>query len=83
MAQYLSKYLFEKYEGEPIFAASDYGLPVNTSMNPESVVSMADDANINLTRLRIIYIFIRDAFGKHAILPEEAVHNLETEYMEA
>ena len=34
MAQYLSKYLFEKYEDEAIFAASWCGLPVSTSMKP-------------------------------------------------
>ena len=27
--------------------------------------------------------YIRDAFGKYAILPEEAVHDLVTRYMEA
>ena len=43
---------------------------------------MVDDANITLTRLRIIYNYIRDAFGKRAILPEEAVYNLVTGYME-
>ena len=43
---------------------------------------MVDDANITLTILRIICNYIRDAFGKRAILPEEAVHNLGTGYME-
>ena len=33
VAQYLSKYLSEKYEYEAIFAASQSGLPVSTSMN--------------------------------------------------
>ena len=44
---------------------------------------MVDDYYINLTSLRIICNYIRDAFGKSAILPEEAVHNLGTGYMEA
>ena len=43
---------------------------------------MFDDANIKLTSLRIICNYIRGAFGKRAILPEEAVHNLRTGYME-
>ena len=42
---------------------------------------MVDDSNINLTSLRIICNYIRDTFGKSAILPEEAVHNLGTGYM--
>ena len=49
MAQYLSKYLFEKYEDEEMFAASQFGLPVSTPMKPESVAVMVDDANITLT----------------------------------
>ena len=44
---------------------------------------MVDDANINLTSLIIICNYIRYAFGKRDILPEEAVHNLGTGYMEA
>ena len=44
MAKYLSKYLFEKYEDEAIFAAYQCGLPVRISMKPESVVTMVDDA---------------------------------------
>ena len=75
-AQYLSKYLFEKYEDEAVFAASQCVLPLSTSMNTESVAEMVDDANIMLTSLRIICNYIRDAFGKRAILPEESVHNL-------
>ena len=59
MAQYLSDYLFDKYEYEAIFVASWCGLPVRTSMNPESFSDMVDDANINLTRLRIICNYIR------------------------
>ena len=35
MAQYLSKYLFEKYEDEANFAASQCGFPVSTYMKPE------------------------------------------------
>ena len=54
MAQYLSKYFFEKYEVEAIFSTSQCGLPVRTSMNPESVDYMFDDSNITLTSLRII-----------------------------
>ena len=49
MAQYLSKYLFDKYEDEELFAASQYRLPVSTSMNPESVNAMIDDSNKFLT----------------------------------
>ena len=52
-------------------------------MNPESVSAMVDDNNITLTSLRIIFNYIRDAFGKCAIFPEEAVHNLGTGYTEA
>ena len=44
---------------------------------------MVDDANVTLTNLRIICNYIRDAFGKRAILSEEEVHNLGTGYMEA
>ena len=33
--KYLSKHFFEKYEDEVIFAASQFGLPVSTSMKPE------------------------------------------------
>ena len=83
MAQYLSKYLFEKYEYEAIFAVYQCGLPVRTSMKPKSFAAMVDDANILLIILRIIWNYIRDAFGKRAILPEKAVHNLGTGYMEA
>ena len=53
------------------FAASQCGLPVITSINPESVAAMVDDDNIMLTSFRIICNYIRDAFGKRAILPEE------------
>ena len=70
MAQYLSKYLFDKYEDEAIFVASKCGLPVRTSMKPESVADMVDDANIKMTSLRIIRKYIIYAFGKRAILPE-------------
>ena len=83
MAQYLSKYLFEKYEDESIFAAARCWLPVSAPMNLESVSDMVDDANITLTSLRIICNYIRDAFWKRVILPEETVHNLGTRYMEA
>ena len=79
--QHLSKNLFDKYEDESIFAASQCGLLVSTSMNPESVAAMVDDANINLTKFRIICNYIRDAFGKSDILTEEAVKNLGTGYM--
>ena len=82
MAQYLSKYLFEKYEDEAIFASSKCVLPGITSMNPESVADVVDDANIMLTSLIIICNYIRDTFGKRAILPESA-HNLGTGYIEA
>ena len=44
---------------------------------------MVDYANITLTSLRIICNYIRYVFGKSAILPEEAVHNLGTGYIEA
>ena len=69
MEQYLSKYLFEKY--------------VSTPMKPESVSSMVDYTNITVTMLRIICNYIRDVFGKCAILLEEALHNLGTGYMDA
>ena len=82
MVQYLSKF-FEKDEDEAIFSASKCGLPVSTSMNPESFADMVDDANITLTSLIIMCNYIRDAFWKRAILPKEAVHNLGTGYMEA
>ena len=52
-------------------------------MNPESVYAMVDDAKIMLTILRIICNYIRDSFWKRAILPEEAVHNLETGCIES
>ena len=52
-------------------------------MKPESVFPMVDDANIMLTSLRIICNYKRDAFGKRAIFPEEAVHNLGTGYMDS
>ena len=44
---------------------------------------MVDDANITLTSQRIICNSIREVFGKYDILPEGAVHNLGTGYMEA
>ena len=44
---------------------------------------MVDDSNIMLTSLIIICNYIRYAIGNCAILPEEAVHNLVTGYMEA
>ena len=43
---------------------------------------MVDDANIILTSLIMIWNYIRDAFGKRAILPEKSVHNLGTGYTE-
>ena len=64
------------------FDASQCGLPISTSTKPESVSAMVDDDNITLTSLRIICNHIRDAFLKCAVLPEEAVHNLGTGYME-
>ena len=59
MAQYLSKYLLEKYEDEAVFPASLCGLPVSTSTKTESVVSMVDDENITLTSLIIICNYIK------------------------
>ena len=59
MAQYLSKYLFEKYEYETIFAASRCGLSTSTSMDPEPVAAVFDDSNINLTILKIIFNYIK------------------------
>ena len=61
-----------------MFAASQCGLPVSTSMKPESVSDEVDYVNITLTSLRIIYNYITDAFVKCDILPKEAVYNLET-----
>ena len=83
MAQYLSKYLFEEYEDEAIFSNSQCGLPISTSMKPESVAAMVDYSNLTLTSLIIICNYIRDEFWKRAILPEESVDNLGTGYMEA
>ena len=83
MAQYLSNYLFDVYEDEAIFSASRFGFPVSTSMKLESVASMVDYFNIIPTILKIICYYIKDTFGKLAILPEEAVQNLGTRYMEA
>ena len=34
ISQYLSKYLFKKYEDEAIFPSSQCGFPVSTSMKP-------------------------------------------------
>ena len=82
MAQYLSNYLFEKCEDEAFCFASKCGLPVSTFMNSESVASMVNDYNITITSLIIICNYIRDAFGKRAILPKEVVQNLGTGYME-
>ena len=59
-------------------SASQCGLPIGTPMNPESVAAMVNDTNITITRLIIICNYLRDAFGKRAILLEEAVHNLGT-----
>ena len=83
MAQNLLKYLFDKYEDEAFFSASQCGLPISNSMKPEYIYSIVDDYNITLTGLRIICNYMRDAFGMQYILPEEAVHNLRTEYMES
>ena len=83
MLQYLSKNLLENYDIEAFFAASKCGLPFITSMNPESVAAMVDDANITLTSLRIMFNYIIDVFGKRAIFREEAVQNLVPGYMEA
>ena len=44
---------------------------------------MVADVNLNPTILRIICNYIRYSFGKHAILPEYAVHNLVTGFMDA
>ena len=43
---------------------------------------MVDDDDRMLTSLSIICNYIRDALWKRDILPEEAVHNLGTGYME-
>ena len=59
-----------KYEYEAILTAFWCGLPVSTSMKPESAADMVDDANINLTGLKIIFNYIIDAFDKRAILSE-------------
>ena len=83
MAQYLSKYLFEKYEDEAFFDAYQCGLPVITSINPYSFAAMVDDSNITLTRLIIIYNYIIYAFGKRGVLPEKTVHNLGIGYIES
>ena len=64
MTQYLSKYLFEKSEDEAIFSASQCVLPVRTSMKPESVSDIVDDANITPTILKIICNYIIYVFWK-------------------
>ena len=51
-------------------------------MNPELVSYMVDAVNIVLTSLIIICNYIREAFGKYAILPLDAVRNVGTVYME-
>ena len=66
-----------------MFSTSQCRLPINTYTNIESVSDMVDDTNITMTRLRMIFNYIRDSFGRRVILPEEAVHNLVTENMEA
>ena len=76
MSQYLSKYLFNKYEYEAIFATSQYGLSVRIFMNPELVSDVVDDSKTTMTILRIICNYIIDTFGKCSILPEEAMHNI-------
>ena len=81
IAQYLSKYLFEKYEDEEIFIVPQCALPVSTSMKPESVFEMVGGAKIMLTSLRIICNYTRYEFGKSAILCKESVHNLGTGFM--
>ena len=65
------------------FDASQCGLPVSTFVKPYSFDDMVYDFNIMLTIWIIICNYIRDAFGKRAILPEEEVQNLGTGYMEA
>ena len=67
MAQYLSKYLFEIYEYEAIFVASQCGLPIITSMKPYSDAVMVEYVNITLNILIILCNYIRDEFGKRAI----------------
>ena len=44
---------------------------------------MVDDSNIINTSVIIICNYIRGTFGHRDILPQEAVHNLGTGYMEA
>ena len=44
---------------------------------------MVDDANITLIIWINIYNYIRYAFGKRDILPEEAVHNLGRCYIQS
>ena len=70
MAQYLSKYLFKKYEDEAIFVASQCELPIINSTKIKTIASMVDDANITLTRSIIICNNIRNSFGKRDILPK-------------
>ena len=83
IAQYLSKYFFEKYEDEEIFIVPQCALPVSTSMKPESVFEMVGGAKIMLTSLRIICNYTRYAFGKRNTLLEKEVHKLVTRFIEA
>ena len=58
-------------------------MPVSNSMKPKSVDAKVDNSNITTTSLIIICNYIRDAFGKRAILHDEEVQNLGTGYIES
>ena len=66
-AQYLSKYLLEKCDYVAVFAASQCGLSVSTSMKPESVAVTFEDYNKMLTILIIICYYIKYELGKSDI----------------
>ena len=59
--------MFEKYEYEAFVAAFQCELSDGTSMKPESVAILVNDANIMLTSLIIICNYIRDSFDKRDI----------------
>ena len=52
-------------------------------MKTESVAAIVGDDNTIMNSLRIIYNYIRYAFGKRNILSEYVVHNFGRGYMEA
>ena len=58
-------------------------LSFSISLKPESVASNIDTDNTIMTKIRIIYNYIRDAFVENENLTKEAVQNSLTGYKEA